>query len=274
MIPRATPRPPQPEIGLVDLPPPPVPVPVTSETQAVPPPRARLAGLTPGGPRVYSPLYSQIVGLLKFTLPAAALGIAALVLLWPQLNPIDARFRLTPVQVSIEDLENLRMVQPRYVGVDDRNQPYTIVAEQATQAKGSSDSTDLKDPQGDIAMNSGTWLAMTAEHGLYHQPDKALELWGGVTLFHDGGYEISTDRARIDLDRGTAQGDAPVRAQGPNSQLDGSGFRIDDRGARVEVTGQARVLLFPTPRATPASTSTTPRAQAAVPPPPTPAPRR
>jgi lipopolysaccharide export system protein LptC len=274
MMPRATPRPPQPEIGLVDLPLPPVPIPVASETQTVPPPRARLAGLTPGGPRVHSPLYSQIVGLLKFALPAAALGIAALVLLWPQLNPIDARFRLTPVQVSIEDLENLRMVQPRYVGVDDRNQPYTIVAEQATQAKGSSDATDLKEPQGDIAMNSGTWLAMTAEHGLYHQPDKALDLWGGVTLFHDGGYEISTERARIDLDRGTAQGDAPVRAQGPNSQLDGSGFRIDDRGARVEVTGQSRVLLFPAPRATPASTGTGPRDQAAVPPPPTPAPRR
>jgi lipopolysaccharide export system protein LptC len=274
MIPHATPRPPQPEVEPGELPPL-APVAAAPDAQTVPPPpRARLAALAPGGPRVLSPLYSQIVGLLKFALPAAALGIAALVLLWPQLNPIDARFRLTPVQVSVEDLENLRMVQPRYVGVDDRNQPFTIVAEQATQAKGSSDSTDLKDPQGDIAMNSGTWLAMTAEHGLYRQPDKALELWGGVTLFHDGGYEISTDRARVDLDRGTAKGDAPVRAQGPNSQLDGDGFRIDDRGARVEVTGQSRVLLFPSPRAVPASTPTVPRAQAAVPPPPTPAPRR
>jgi hypothetical protein len=88
MMPRATPRPPQPEIGHVDLPPPPIPVPVAAETQsppAPPPPRARLTALTPGGPRALSPLYSQIVGLLKFALPAAALGIAALVLLWPQL---------------------------------------------------------------------------------------------------------------------------------------------------------------------------------------------
>jgi lipopolysaccharide export system protein LptC len=273
LIPTATPRAPMPDDARGGLPPPPVPVPLDSDRDpgALALRRPRLDLLAPGKPRAHSTFYSQFVGTLKFALPAAALGIASLVLLWPQLNPLDARFRLAPVQVSIEDLENLRMVQPRYVGVDERNQPFTIVAEQATQARGSSDSTDLKLPQGDLTTNGGTWLAMTAEQGLYHQPDKALDLWGGVTLFHDGGYEIATERARIDLDRGTAQGDDPVRAQGPNSQLAGAGFRIVDRGARVEVTGNARVVLFPTPRATPGTATP---AQAAVPAPPAPAPRR
>ncbi|MBL8832407.1 MAG: LPS export ABC transporter periplasmic protein LptC [Rhodospirillales bacterium] len=239
------------------VPPRPVPVPTSrARDEETPAPRARLAVLSPGTPRAHNQFYSQIVGLMKFVLPAAAMGIAALVLLWPQFNPLDPRFRLAPVQVSIEDLENLRMVQPRYVGVDERNQPFTIVAEQATQAKGSSDTTDLSSPQGDLAMASGTWLAMTAEHGLYHQPEKALELWGGVSLFHDGGYEISTERARVDLDRGMAQGELPVQGQGPNSQLSGSGFRILDRGARVEVTGKSRVVLFPTPRNAPAAVQT------------------
>lgn len=272
MIPTATPRPPMPDDVARDLPPP-VPVPLDSDLEfgAPAPRRPRLDLLAPGKPRAHNAFYSQFVGTLKFALPAAALGIACVVLLWPQLNPLDARFRLAPVQVSIEDLENLRMVQPRYVGVDDRNQPFTIVAEQATQAKGSSDATDLKSPQGDLTTNAGTWLAMTADQGLYHQPDKALDLWGGVTLFHDGGYEIATERARVDLDRGTVQGNDPVHAQGPNSQLAGAGFRIIDRGARVEVTGNARVVLFPTPRAM--SARTTP-AQAAVPPPPAPAPQR
>jgi lipopolysaccharide export system protein LptC len=256
------------------LPPPPVPVALASDAaDAATLKRTRLAVLAPGGPRAHSALYSQFVGFLKFLLPAAALGIASLVLLWPQLNPLDQRFRLAPVQVSMEDLENLRMLQPRYVGIDDRNQPYTIIADQATQAKGSSETTDLKDPQGDIAMQSGTWLAMTAEHGVYHQPDKTLDLWGGVNLFHDGGYEIVTERARVDLANGKAAGDDPVRGQGPNSQLTGEGFRIDDRGARVEVTGNARVVLFPAPRATPGTPVQTAQ-QPAVPPPPAMGPRK
>ncbi|MBL8805775.1 MAG: LPS export ABC transporter periplasmic protein LptC [Rhodospirillales bacterium] len=263
-----------------EVPPPPRPVAAAVSARDDGTARAlRLAVLAPDGPRKHSALYSQIVGFLKFLLPAVALGIATLVLLWPQFNPLDQRFRLAPVQVSIEDLENLRMVQPRYVGVDERNQPYSIVANQATQAKGSSDSTDLTGPQGDLTTQQGTWLALTADRGLYHQPEKTLDLWGGVSLFHDGGYEIATERARIDLGRGSAEGDVPIRGQGPNSVLTGQGFRILDRGARIEVRGQSRVVLFPAPQA---QAQAQPQAQAAapqtaqqpVPPPPAMGPRK
>jgi lipopolysaccharide export system protein LptC len=245
----------------------PVPVPRAASDEA---PRPRLAGFAPGGKRTHSTLYSQVVGLLKFALPAVALGLATLVLIWPQLNPLDQRFRLVPVQVTIEDLENLRMLQPRYVGVDEQAQPFTIVADQATQARGSSESTDLVSPQGDIQLHQGAWLAMSADHGVYHQTGKTLDLTGGVQLFHDGGYEISTETARIDLDRGFASGETTVRGQGPNSQLEGEGFRIHDRGQRLEVLGPARVVLYPTPRATPGR----PQQNAAAPAPPAPAPAR
>jgi lipopolysaccharide export system protein LptC len=257
------------------IPPPPRPVAAATSARDDGAGRAgRLAVLSPGGPRAHSALYSQIVGFMKFLLPAVALGIATLVLLWPQLNPLDQRFRLAPVQVSIEDLENLRMVQPRYVGLDEHNQPFSIIAEQATQAKGSSDATDLAQPQGDLTTESGTWLAMTAEHGLYHQPDKTIDLWGGVSLFHDGGYEIATERARIDLDKGAADGDQPVQGQGPNSTLAGQGFRIRDRGARIEVTGQSRVVLFPTPGHGIAAAQTAQQPAAPPPPPPPMGPRK
>jgi lipopolysaccharide export system protein LptC len=245
----------------------PVPRPAAEETATS---RPRLAGFAPGGKRKHSALYSQIVGLLKFALPAVALGLATLVLIWPQLNPLDQRFRLVPVQVTIEDLENLRMLQPRYVGVDEQSQPFTIIADQASQPKGSSEATDLVAPQGDIQLNQGAWLAMSADRGVYNQADKTLDLTGGVQLFHDGGYEISTEAARIDLDKGFASGDTAVRGQGPNSLLEGEGFRIHDRGQKVEVVGPARVVLYPTPRATPGR----PPQNAAAPPPPAPAPAR
>ncbi|MCA3246543.1 MAG: LPS export ABC transporter periplasmic protein LptC [Azospirillum sp.] len=253
----------------------PVPVPREPGAEPAEPPRPRLAGFAPGERRSHSTLYSQIVGLLKFVLPAVALGLATLVLIWPQLNPLDQRFRLVPVQVTIEDLENLRMVQPRYVGVDEQSQPFTIVADQASQPKGSSESTDLLGPQGDIQLNQGAWLAMSAERGVYHQTGKLLDLAGAVQLFHDGGYEISTETAQVDLDKGFASGDTAVRGQGPNSLLEGEGFRIHDRGQRVEVVGPARVVLYPTPRATPGrapqNAAVPPAPPAPVPAPPRPA---
>jgi len=196
-------------------------------------------------PRRYSALHSQVVNLLKILLPAVALGLVAMVLLWPQLNPIDDRFRLRSVGVSIDDLENLRMVNPRYVATDSQDQPYSLTADQALQLSGDGNITDLVKPKGDITLKDGTWLALSADAGVYHKKDELLDLEGNVNLFHDGGYEIVTPKARIDLDKGDASGDSPVTGQGPDTELEGEGFRVYNRGDRVLVTGQSRLLIRP-----------------------------
>lgn len=197
--------------------------------------------------RRHSLSYSRFVWLMKVVLPATAVALAGLVLFWPQLNPLDNRFRLKPVQVSIDDLENLRMVSPRFVGTDERNQPFSITADQATQEVGSSDVTALSNPKGDLTLNNGSWIALTAADGLYHKQGRTLDLWNQVNVFHDAGYEIKTKRATADLALGNVAGDAPVEGQGPDSQLRGQGFRIYDKGARLTVTGKSRLVLYPTP---------------------------
>jgi lipopolysaccharide export system protein LptC len=169
------------------------------------------------------------------------------VLFWPQLNPLDNRFRLKPVQVSIDDLENLRMVSPRFVGTDARNQPFAITADQATQEAGSSDVTALANPKGDLTLNNGSWIALAALEGQYHKETRILDLWDEVNVFHDAGYEIKTRRAKADLGAGDVFGDDPVEGQGPDSQLRGQGFRIYEKGARIAITGKSRLVLYPTP---------------------------
>lgn len=197
--------------------------------------------------RRHSLFYSHFVSLLKVVLPATAAALACLVLFWPQINPLDNRFRLKPVQVSIDDLENLRMVSPRFIGTDERNQPFSITADQATQEAGGSDVTALANPKGDLSLNNGSWIALTANDGLYHKQTRTLDLWNQVNVFHDAGYEIKTKSAQADLALGNVSGDEPVEGQGPDSQLRGQGFRIYDKGARLAVTGKSRLVLYPTP---------------------------
>jgi lipopolysaccharide export system protein LptC len=193
----------------------------------------------------HTAFHSHLVSLLKLVLPSVAVGLVAMILLWPQLNPIDQRFRLKPVAVSIDDLENLRMMNPRYTGSDAQDQPYTVTADQAVQVSGDSNVTDLVNPKGDITLKDGTWLALSAEAGTYRKKDELLDLEGNVNLFHDGGYEIVTARARIDLAKNSAEGNDPVVGQGPDTELRGEGFRVQNRGEQVIVTGQSRLLIRP-----------------------------
>jgi len=195
----------------------------------------------------YNVFYSRFVTMLKIVLPATAVVLASLVLFWPQLNPLDGRFRIKAVQVSIDDLENLRMLSPRVVGVDSKNQPYTITAAVATQVAGGSDVTDLTAPKGDIALNDGSWIALTAKQGEYNKQTRILDLWDDVNVFHDAGYEIKTKRAEANLGVGSVSGDEPVEGQGPDSSLRGEGFRIYDKGAHIVVTGKSKLILYPRP---------------------------
>jgi lipopolysaccharide export system protein LptC len=204
-----------------------------------------LARFAPRFSRGHSVLYSRFVGLLKVVLPAAAVGLAGMVVFWPSLLP-DNVIRPRPVHVGVEDLENLRMVNPRFVGTDAQNQPYTLAADLATQESVTSPTTLLEKPRGDIALKGGSWLALTAERGVYEKKEQTLDLLGAVNLFHDRGYEIVTDKARVYLDKGLAEGDRPVQGQGPDVELSGDrGFRLEDKGARIFVFGNSRLIFYP-----------------------------
>jgi lipopolysaccharide export system protein LptC len=195
--------------------------------------------------RTPSVLHSRIVSFLKVVLPGAALALAVVFFIWPYFQPSDRNFRVRPIPVTAADLENLNVVGARFVGLDGRNQPFTLMADQAIQATGASNSMDLDRPQGDITLRDGSWLAVTANRGTYQRPANTLTLNGDVSLFQDGGYEVHTEAANIDLARGHAEGSSAVRGQGPGVQMEGTGFQIFDRGQRMLITGPSRLVILP-----------------------------
>ncbi|MBL8699658.1 MAG: LPS export ABC transporter periplasmic protein LptC [Alphaproteobacteria bacterium] len=205
----------------------------------------RLAGFAPRLARRHNAAYSRLVLLLKLVLPATAVGLMLLVVLWPRLDGQKERIRTGKVVVTAEDLENMKMVKPRYVGVDAQNQPFMVTAKLAQQGAGSARITELSEPKGDITLKDGGWIALEAQHGAYDKQSETLELNGAVTLFHDRGYELHTEKALVHFGPGLAEGNEPVRGQGPDVDLAGQGFRLENKGARVLLTGQSRVVLYP-----------------------------
>jgi lipopolysaccharide export system protein LptC len=202
--------------------------------KAVPPaPPPRLSGRNS---------YSIFVGFMKVLLPALAVALILLVVVWPQLSQDDSRFRIRVSDISLEQADSLNA---RFEGVDDRNQPFTLTADEASQTAGDDNLVHLELPKGDITLEDGTWLAMTAREGRYRRDTQVLELSGEVTLFHDQGFELRTETARVDLDAGIAQGSEPVEGQGPFGNIVSEGFRVLERGERILFTGKSRAILHP-----------------------------
>ena len=222
--------------------------------QATQPQPAGVAGSPPAEPR--PPLappprlsgrksYSIFVGVLKVLLPALAVALILLVVVWPEISRDGRDFRIRVSDISLEQPDSLTMLNARFEGVDDKNRQFTLTADEATQTTDDENLIRLELPKGDVTLEDGTWLAMTAREGRYRRDTQMLDLNGEVTLFHDRGFELRTQAAQVDLEAGAARGADTVEGQGPFGNIVAEGFEVLDRGARVLFTGKSRAVLYP-----------------------------
>ncbi len=208
--------------------------------------RARLHFAMPR-PRPLSALagrgHTSFVGVMKIVLPAVATAIVLLVVVWPQFRAHDEGFRVGLANITQEDVQNLRMLNPRYQGMDKRGEPFTVTAKTAIKKNPQSDVVELDHPMADIMLNRGNWVALKGDSGVYREQDQQLDLIGNVQLYQDDGYEFETLAAHVNLADNTADGDDPVHGQGPAGDIHSEGFRVLDKGQSILFTGKAHLVL-------------------------------
>ncbi len=185
--------------------------------------------------------YTRFVGRLKVVLPLVAGVLALAVLVWPQIT--QGWRNAASANSLIAGIGRLTMANPRYYGVDEKNQVYSITADQAIQTDPEHNALELKKPKGEMALEDGSSLEIDAQTGYYLREGKSLNLSGGVNLYHDGGYEVHTQSADIDLEAGAAQGSEPVQGSGKFGEIESEGFHLTDRGKNIVFTGKSKLTL-------------------------------
>jgi lipopolysaccharide export system protein LptC len=191
--------------------------------------------------------YTRFVAAMKLLLPAVAVALLLLVAAWPRIQAQLERFAAVLPKLDLREARDLRMVNARFSGLDKLNRPYTVTADIARQMPSKDDLLSLEGPKADITLQSGAWIAVNSDTGIYQQQQQVLDLFGQVHVFHDAGIEFTTDSARVFMQQGTAEGTEPVAGQGRFGELDAEGFQLLDRGDRIIFTGKSRLLLVQQP---------------------------
>ncbi|MFC7734527.1 LPS export ABC transporter periplasmic protein LptC [Roseomonas sp. GCM10028921] len=182
------------------------------------------------------------IRLLKVLLPVGALALLSAIVLWPEFERTGENARLSFRRLSRATPESVRVVDPRYQGIDEQGRPYNVTAFTASQ-QGSTNIVDLETPKGDLMLSGGGWMLLESRAGRFDRDNNILDLRGDVTIWQDDGTLIETQEARVDVRGGNAEGDRPIAAQGSFGTVTGEGFRLRDRGAVVVFTGNARAVL-------------------------------
>ena len=212
-----------------------------------------MAMATHGAPRGRPPAprwsglnaYSSFVSLMKVTLPVVAVCLVGLIVFWRDLVP-NAKLIAPGISSLSADLaQNLAMVNPRYNGIDEYGRPYTVTAESAMQKGANDNIIELIRPTGDMTLEGGAWITLSADHGRYNRKRERLLLTDNVNFFHDQGFELRSPSAELDLRNAEAHGNQGVEGQGPQGALEAEGFQFLERGNVIHFTGKSHLTIYP-----------------------------
>jgi lipopolysaccharide export system protein LptC len=183
---------------------------------------------------------SILITLTKWLLPLGAVALLGLVAIWPELERTAIHAKIAGGHLTGE-VEGGRMIDLRYNGIDEKGRPYTLTAESAKQMDATRIALTM--PKGDITLENGTWMMLTARSGTFIQKANQLDLVGDVTLYRDDGTTMRTATASVDMQQGAAASSSPVHVEGPFGVLDAQGFTVVDKGTAIDFAGPAHLIL-------------------------------
>jgi lipopolysaccharide export system protein LptC len=172
-----------------------------------------------------------------------AIILVGLLVVLPLTHPAEKQIKLTYNPQHTEAPPATVMSKPRFQGIDAKNQPYNITAEQADQP--SFDKVVLTKPTADITLQDGRWLSLLANQAVFIPSEKKLSLTGAVNIFTDNGFELRTPSAFVNLVNGTASGNEPIEIQGMPGTLTAKGFTLTNQGNNIVFTGPVHMIIYP-----------------------------
>jgi lipopolysaccharide export system protein LptC len=187
--------------------------------------------------------YSRRVAFLKRALPAIGVTLLLLVAGWPRLAPLLESVRIGFPAIDLREARELRMVNPRYGGLDRYNRPYVVTAAIGRQVPDRNDVMALERPKAVMTVHGGASVVLTAATGIYQSQAQLLDLFADINLVHENGTRFVTQRAHANLSDDSAEGHDPVEGHGPSGDITGQGFRILPKGETIIFTGESHLLF-------------------------------
>ena len=197
----------------------------------------------PGWRPRHADRYSRRVAFLKRLLPVIGVALLALVGIWPRLVPLLESVRFGFPVIDLREAHELRMLNPRYAGVDRENRPYVVTSAVGRQASNRDDLMSLERPRAEMTMHNGALVVVTAATAMYQSQAQLLDLFGDVNLVHENGTRFVTNTAHVDVAADSAAGNDPVTGHGPSGDITAEGFRVLDRGNTIVFTGKSDAFL-------------------------------
>lgn len=133
--------------------------------------------------------------------------------------------------ISVAELLELqasgKVTNPHFVGQTRTGEPVSFRAAEARPDGLDLNHVDLEDITGEIKLEGGRVVTLTAATGRYDRAENRVEGAGGVEIATSDGFRFETERAQARIDEGVAVADTPVRGAGPQGEIRAGRMRLE-----------------------------------------------
>lgn len=187
--------------------------------------------------------HSRHVRWMRAGLPVlAVVGILAFGAVTYLSNALPEGFSIEGVRVEGGDLV---MTNPRLRGFDERDQPYSVDAERATQNVADPDLFELTEVLAEIPLPDGRRVTVLSRGGAYDRGADKLTIPEPFTVMVDDGTVGNFARGDIDIAEGTMTSGGEVTIENDEARIRADAMQVERAGRTATFTGNVRVTIEP-----------------------------
>jgi len=185
--------------------------------------------------RLRARAHSRFIHLLRWGLPVAIFAIVGViggfVALDAQRNAA-ARPQEAPVEI--------KMVNPRFVGRDDKGRVFNLYAREAQRDDHDLQRVLLTAPVVVLDAAGQSRSTLTSDRGDYNEATRILHLKGHVRVDDSRASTVATDEAVVDTKAGSVTGVSSLAASGPQGDVQAGAYTVTGRGDHIMLRGGVR----------------------------------
>ena len=178
---------------------------------------------------------SQRVHFARRWLPRAGVALLVFTLVWMVVRAVIAIVVASDFQSG-----EVHMINPKFLGRDEKGRPYTVTAQDAVRDARRPDRMRMTLPVIVLENPGAPSTRMTARTGSLDQTIHTLVLAGDVVGDDGKGSHFKSQHAVIDTDGGAVRGDSAVEGIGPLGRITASAYSISPHGDHIVFSGGVR----------------------------------
>jgi lipopolysaccharide export system protein LptC len=182
---------------------------------------------------------SRIIRVLRVVGPGLILAI---------LGALGASVAYNAMKPSPEPAQEanqpIRLINPRFVGRDDRGRGFVVTAASATRDPQEYAKVYLDKPAVVVDEQGPDPTRIVAAAGVFHENTGQLEVSGGVKLAMSRG-AFETAQSKFDTKTGELTGSGPIHGSGPLGEIDATSYGVYDKGDHMVFQGRVHSRLYP-----------------------------